>query len=68
MYAKPNVNDQPLTPALSPYEGERVTISLVLGRAYGLVFRSCDIVVSDRPANASALPEKRALGILRIKV
>jgi hypothetical protein len=36
----PEAKEQPLTPALSPYEGERGRVSLVDGRAKGLDLRA----------------------------
>jgi hypothetical protein len=39
----PSVNKQPLTPALSPYEGERVNLSLVLECSNGLDFRGEEV-------------------------
>ncbi len=47
MNGKPtkDVNKQPLTPALSPYEGERVNGSLVLEHTKNLDFRSWEVVL-----------------------
>jgi prepilin-type N-terminal cleavage/methylation domain-containing protein/prepilin-type processing-associated H-X9-DG protein len=58
---------QPLTPALSPYEGERVNRSLVLEQTDGWDFLGAGVQVSLRKIDSGILPVNRSSGVLSIR-